>query len=71
MYDPATLHVSKALREHGLAHIAGTPVDEYDCCAEEAIAAYEEFKRRTNKSGDNTIVSPLLNDTGAPTYERS
>ena len=62
MYGPATLHVSKALREHGMAHLSGVPDDEYDCCAETAISAYEEFKRQTTRTKPNTIVSPLLND---------
>ena len=38
-----TVYVSKALRDHGMVHIAGLPEDEYDCCAEVAINAYEEW----------------------------
>ena len=62
-YGPETLHVSKALREHGIVHFEGLPDDEYDCCAQVAIEAYKEYQSRTQRRGSrNTIVSPLLND---------
>ena len=72
MASPEVLHVSKALREHGMAHIGGlAPLDEYDCCAEVAISSYKDFLRITEKARSNTVVSNLLNDTGELTYGRS
>ena len=72
MVSPEALHVSKALREHGMAHIGGlAPLDEYDCCAEVAIDSYNEFLMLTKKKSNDTVVSELLNDTGELTYGRS
>lgn len=71
MVSPEALHVSKALRDHGMAHIGGlAPLDEYDCCAEVAIDSYNEFIKLAKKQSNDTIVSPLLNDTGESTYGR-
>lgn len=71
MPSPAVLHVSRALREHGLIHLSGVPGDEYDCCAEVAIESYKDYVRLTKRQTKDVIISNLLNDTGAPTYGRS
>lgn len=61
----AVVHVSRALKMHGISHLEGTPSDEYDCCAEIAIEAYNNFllfyskKDKTKKK--NEVVSDLLN----------
>lgn len=61
MPGPATLFVSRALRDHGMTHIHESSVDEYDCCAEVAIEAYNEYRRLKRMDRDNVVVSRLLN----------
>lgn len=58
---PEVLIVSRALRDHGMAHIEGMPSDEYDCCAEVAIQAYENYKKSLLRGKPATIYSPYLN----------
>jgi len=58
---PEILVVSRALRDHGMAHIAGTPADEYDCCAQVAIEAYQHYKRSILRGNSATVYSSLLN----------
>lgn len=61
MASPEILHVSRALREHGMAHIGDlAPIDEYDCCAEVAIQSYNEYKKLSRLERNNTIVSRFL-----------
>jgi hypothetical protein len=60
--SPEILHVSRALREHGIVHLGHlAPVDEYDCCAKVAIEAYNEYRRLQRMDKDNVVVSRLLN----------
>jgi hypothetical protein len=60
--SPEILHVSRALREHGIVHLGDlAPADEYDCCAETAINAYKEYQRVTKRARPNEVVSTLLN----------
>lgn len=68
MNRAAIIHVSRALRMHGTFHADNLPEDEYDCCAEIAIEAYNEFlayqKRKDPKAfkkKDLHLVSDLLN----------
>lgn len=58
---PEVLVVSRALRDHGIAHIEGMPSDEYDCCAHVAIQAYDEYKRSIRRGGPDTVYNSLLN----------
>lgn len=66
---PAILHVSRALKMHGMFHAEDLPEDEYDCCAEIAIEAYNEYMESYNralavkgrKKKDLHLVSDLLN----------
>jgi len=61
-YGPEILHVSRALREHGMVHLGDlAPEDEYDCCAETAIEAFQEYQRLTRGKRPNEVVSSLLN----------
>lgn len=58
---PEVLVVSRALRAHGMAHIEGMPSDEYDCCAEVAIQAYDNYKKSLLRGRPATVYSPFLN----------
>ena len=62
MSSPEILYVSRALREHGMVHLGDlVPADEYDCCAQVAIEAYNEYRRLQKMDKDNVVVSRLLN----------
>lgn len=55
------IHVSRALKMHGLSHdVENTSDHEYDCCAEIAIEAHNDFLRFQTRN-KNEIKSALLN----------
>lgn len=62
--NSAIIHVSRALKMHGMVHLEDSPLDEYDCCAEIAIEAYKSWiftEDKKNKKKKGELVSDLLN----------